>query len=113
MILKPLFARVLLERQKADKVGSIFVPAEAAKRHATLRCRVLACGPEADSSIQPDMEVIIGLHTGTWINADGRPIASPDTAEYFIVQDEDILCVVGESDDGRAAAAPRRVARAG
>lgn len=100
--LRPLFARVLLQRQKAEKIGSILLPSDAAKKHATLRCEVLAVGPTADESIRVGDQVIIGVHTGTWINANGRPVADAQTAEYFICQDEDILAVVEDASDGRA-----------
>lgn len=96
MSIRPLFDLVLLERPKAERIGSIIVPRDAQKRHATLRCKVLAKGPNADASIPVDAQVLIGIHTGTWVNADGRPVADHTTAEYFICQDKDILAVVDE-----------------
>lgn len=92
--LKPLFDRVLLEREKAEKVGSILMPDEAQKRHATLRCRVVAVGPTADDSIQVGRTVLIGQHSGAWLNASGKPNTTTTDGDYFIVTDVDILCEV-------------------
>ena len=94
--LKPLFARVLLEREKAIKVGNILLPDSAAKRHASLKCRVLAKGPNADESIRIGSMVIIGMHAGAWLNAEGKSVAQPEDAELYIVVDEDIICEVLE-----------------
>ncbi len=114
-MIKPLFDLVLLERAKAEKIGSIIVPRDMQKRHATLRCRVVAKGPNADESVPIGAWVLIGIHTGTWINADGRPVADQSTAEFFICQDRDVLAVVGEEEvddrrDAGLAAAVERVA---
>lgn len=92
--IQPLFARVLLEREKKEKQGGIIIPEEAQKRHATLRCKVLAIGPACDPSIVPGITVLIGRHAGDWINIDGKPIAGADDAEFFIAQDEDVLAVI-------------------
>lgn len=109
--MKPLFARVLLERPKTEKIGSIHLPAESQKRLALLKCRVVACGPACDENIQPGQQVVIGRHAGDWINADGVPGLPPDdTVEYFIVQDEDILAIAGDTEqehDRRASADDR------
>lgn len=96
MTIKPLFARVLLEREKKIKEGSILIPDEAQKRHATTRCRVVATGPTCDSSIEIGQSVLIGRHSGDWINADGKPIASSEDREFYIAMDEDILAVVDD-----------------
>ena len=94
--LKPLFARVLLEREKATKVGSILIPDSAAKRHASLKCRVIAKGPSADESVRIGSLVIIGMHAGAWLNAEGKAVSQPEDAEFYIVMDEDIICEVVE-----------------
>jgi len=99
MTIKPLFDLVLLERPRAERIGSILIPRDAQKRHATLRCRVVEKGPTASESIPIGASVIIGIHTGTWINADGRPVADMSTAEYFICQDTDILAVVEDEHE--------------
>lgn len=94
MKLEPLFARVLLEREKPEKLGSIYVPEEVQKRNATTRCRVLAKGPAADKSIEIGSIVIIGQHAGAWINARGMAVPNPNDAEFYIAQDEDVLAKV-------------------
>lgn len=97
MKLKPLFARVILRREKFEKFGSIIIPQDQQKRYATTRCTVLAKGPDADESIEIGSTVLIGQHAGAWINADGNPASDADGEQYFIVQDEDILCAEEES----------------
>ena len=92
-MIKPLFARVLLRREKEEKIGSIILPDDAQKRYASLRCKVLAVGPAADPSIAVGTTVLIGQHAGAWINLKGTP-GLPDGEERYIVQDEDILCEV-------------------
>lgn len=94
MRLEPLFARVLLEREAPAKVGSVYVPEEWAKRNASTRCKVIAKGPTADKSIKIGSTVIIGMHAGAWINAQGRAVPDPKEAEYYLVSDEDLLCEV-------------------
>lgn len=94
--MKPLFARVLLERPKLEKKGSIIIPEAAQTRHATLKCKVLAKGPTADESIKVGSYVIIGQHSGAWISAEGAPVPMLEDSDYFIVNDEDILCEVSE-----------------
>lgn len=96
MKLKPLFDRVLLEREKAVKVGSIIIPDSAHKRHATLKCKVLSKGPAADDSIRVGSWVIIGLHAGAWLNAEGNAVPKPEDAEVYVVVDGDIICEVDE-----------------
>lgn len=96
MKLKPLFARVLLKREKFEKAGSILIPMDQQKRYASTRCEVLAKGPEAHEQIKIGSTVLIGQHAGAWINAEGKP-ASEGEDEFYIAQDEDILCEV--SDD--------------
>jgi len=94
MKLKPHFARVLLYREKAEKVGSIMLPPSAQKRHASLKCKVLAKGPAADESIKIGSWVIVGKHAGAWIRADGMAANTDDEAEFYVVNDEDIIAEV-------------------
>ena len=96
MQLKPLFARVLLERPKKQKQGSIIIPEMAQSRHASLKCKVLDKGPTADPSINIGSYVLIGRHAGDWLSAEGNPVPNMDQAEFYICQDEDILCEVTE-----------------
>lgn len=95
--LKPFGARVLLERRAANQVGSILLPDSAAKRHASLKCRVLETGPACDGTIKPGMDVLIGAHCGTWLDASGTPLSPEQGAKegsLYIVMDEDILAEV-------------------
>lgn len=93
---KPLFARVLLERQKAQKIGSIHLPSSASKRHAKATGKVIAVGPTADESIKPGMTVLFGRHAGDWLDTH-YGLSEEEEASFYICQDEDILGVV---DDG-------------
>lgn len=94
--MKPLFSRVLLKREKPGKIGSIHLPAEAQARHAATKCRVMAKGPNAADQIRIGSWVLIGKFAGDWIDSDGKPV--PD-GEYFICQDEDILCELEDEDE--------------
>lgn len=92
-MLIPLFARVLLQRDKQEKSGSIYIPPSAQKRMARMACTVLAVGPGCDDSIQEGMRVLLGRFSGDWINEEGEP-GEPDVSEFYICQDEDILCEI-------------------
>lgn len=97
MRLKPLFARVLLQREKNEKTaGGIILPGDSAKKYSSTKCRVLEKGPNADESIEVGREYLIGTYAGTWINADGKPVTDPDEVEFYLVQDEDLLCEVAD-----------------
>lgn len=96
MEIKPLFARVLLKRARAEKIGSIILPNDVRKRHASLKCRVVAKGPGADDSIRVGSDILIGQYAGAWLSADGSPVPDEksDEAEFYIVNDEDIIAEV-------------------
>ena len=96
--MKPLFSRVLLKREKADKIGSIYVPDESKDRQSTTKCLVVDKGPNAADQITVGSWVLIGKYAGDWIDSDGKAV--PD-GEYFIVQDEDILCELESEDERR------------
>jgi co-chaperonin GroES (HSP10) len=95
--MQPLFRRVLLERPTLEKKGAIFIPDSAKMRHATLRCKVIAIGPDVNdpeftkTKISVGDEVIIGKHAGAWLDETGNPVDNPETAKFYIIQDEDIL----------------------
>lgn len=101
MKLVPLFGRVLLERKRVEKIGNILIPDMAKERHASLKCRVLALGEHADGVVVGDI-VLIGRNAGTWLDKDGNVVPKePEEGEtaYYIVQDEDILCLVKDEQD--------------
>lgn len=84
-MLKPLFARVVIEREVL-KSGSIIIPDEAAQRNAPAKGVVVAVGPECDESVQVGETVLFGRYAGDWFK-DGEK-------EVYVCQDEDIIAVV-------------------
>ena len=95
--LQPLFARVLIRREKfASKAPSIIIPDEAAKRNAPSKGVVVAVGPAADEAIRPGMTVIFGQYSGAWVNPDGAAVTREEDAEFFVCMDEDIIAEVKE-----------------
>ena len=95
--LHPLFARVLIRREKfASKQSSIIIPDEAAKRNAPSKGVVVATGPNADKSIKPGMTVLFGQYAGAWINEDGTVVSREQDGEFFVCQDEDVIAEVRE-----------------
>jgi len=97
--LKPLFARVLCKREKAKKHGSILLPPTAEKRLAATVVEVIAKGETADKSIKVGHNYIVGQHAGCWINDMGTPMPDGNTAEYYLCNDEDILCEIVETSN--------------
>jgi co-chaperonin GroES (HSP10) len=97
-MLKPLFARVLLRREKFTKSGSILIPGAAQKRMASTKCTVVATGPTADESIKVGSTVLIGRFAGDWLREDGSVVAADaEDAEFYICADEDLLCEVSDA----------------
>ena len=102
-MLEPLFSRVLLEREVAKKISSIMIPKSAQFKFASLRSRVIAVGPDVNrdncyTTISVGDVVIVGKHAGCWLHEDGTPTEDPDTAKYYLVQDEDILAKVVDEE---------------
>lgn len=97
--MKPLFSRVLLRRDRPAKIGNIHLPPDSQIRHATTKCLVVTKGPNAAEQITVGSWVLIGKFAGDWIDSDGKAV--PD-GEFFIVQDEDILCELESEDERRA-----------
>ena len=105
MRLQPLFGRVLLERNRVEKIRNIILPDSAKERFASLRCRVIALGPTAEG-VKPGEMVLIGRNAGAWLDKDGNPVPQePDEGEtaFYIVQDEDILCTIEDEKEQKAA----------
>lgn len=92
----PLFNRVLLRREKREKIGSILLPDSSQTKHSSTICDVVAVGGQADESIQSGMKVRIGQYAGKWLTEDGDPTEKPEEASYYIVNDDDILTEVRE-----------------
>ena len=92
--LHPLFARVLIRREKLK--SSLIIPESAERRNAPSKGRVVAKGLTADKSIKIGSMVLFGQHAGTWINEDGTAVAKDEDRELFVCQDEDIIAEVKE-----------------
>jgi chaperonin GroES len=87
-MLRPLFARVLVEREKLKTKTGLIIPESAEKRNAPAMGRVISVGPTCDPAVKDlkGRQILFGRHAGDWIQ-DGDK-------EVFILQDEDILAVV-------------------
>ena len=87
MKLRPLFDRVLIQREQLKTTG-IIVPDSAKKRNAPHRGIVTAIGPscEHDPPIKVGDRVMFGMHSGAEIDADG--------IETYIVAGKDLLLVI-------------------
>lgn len=100
--MRPLFARVLLAREKLMKSGGgIIIPEHAQKSHAALEGRVVAVGPTCHSSVKDliGRRVAFGTYAGEWQSKHRLPDLSP-TEDLFICQDEDLLYVVDDDPSG-------------
>ena len=87
MKLKPLFGRVLLERNRVEKIRNIIIPDSAKDRLASLKCKVLALGPTAEG-VEPGQMVLIGRNAGAWLDKGGNPVVEepePGETAYYIV----------------------------
>lgn len=106
---KPKFARVIVEREVNQKVGSIILP--DAKKHAPCTGKIVALGETAGITTSYDDDgndiilktlkigdkVIFGRHSGAWLDASYSSNGQQnDDGKYFICQDQDILAVVEE-----------------
>lgn len=86
----PLFARVLLKRDKVEKIGSIILPDTAHNKYNPEEGIVVAIGHTVDEIIADliGKKVMFAKYSGAWIKIQGD--------EYFMCQDEDLLGVVYE-----------------
>lgn len=106
---RPIFGRVLIERDVLKKVGSILIPEEQQKRQAILKGKIVALGETAgwtrayDESGQEKMVrtihvgdiVSFGRHAGTWLDKSyGVAKENSDDAAFFLCQDDDLLAVI-------------------
>lgn len=99
----PVHARVLVKRQKAEKVGSILLPDEAQKRYAALRCTVVrisnTCELAQLGKLEPGDDVLIGRYSGDWVNMEGKVITPTEEAELFVVSEDDIIGIFRKEED--------------
>ncbi len=86
----PLFARVLLKREKVDKIGSIILPDIASNKYNPEEGILIAIGHTVDESIEQLLgkKVMFAKYSGAWIKIHDD--------EYFMCQDEDLLGVIYE-----------------
>lgn len=83
--LRPLFDRVLLEREEL-KTGSIIIPDAAKERNAPNRGKVIAMGPTCTGAVTIGDRVLFGQHAGANIKVDG--------IQSYVVAEEDIIAVI-------------------
>lgn len=110
---RPIFGRVLIEREILKKVGSIIIPDDQQKRQALCKGKIVALGETAgwtrsyDETGQEKMVrairvgdvVSFGRHAGTWLDQSyGVAENKRDDAPYFLCQDEDLLAVIEQGD---------------
>lgn len=108
---QPKFGRVLIKRDIKEKVGSIIIPTDAAKRNASCDGIIIALGETAGwtDSYDPSGErisiqtlnigdkVIFGRYSGAWLDATyGSRGDMNDDGTLFICQDADILATIKE-----------------
>lgn len=110
---RPLFGRVLIERDVLKKVGSILIPEEQQKRQAILKGKIIALGETAGwtktynesgqekvvRSINVGDVVSFGRHAGTWLDKSyGVAKENSDDAAFFLCEDEDLLAVIEKGE---------------
>lgn len=107
---RPLFGRVLIERQVTKKTrGGILLPDDQQKRHAPSKGKIAALGDTAGwtrtydekgeeslhRTIKIGDEVMFGRHAGAWLDSSYTATDNKeDDAPYFLCQDEDLLAVI-------------------
>lgn len=86
----PLFARVLLKRDRVSKVGSIILPDTATNKYNPEEGILIAVGHTVDDTIREllNRKVMFAKYSGAWIKIQEE--------EYFMCQEEDLLGVVYE-----------------
>lgn len=86
----PLFARVLMKRERKDKVGSIILPETAIGKYSKEEGILVAIGHTADESLRDliGQKMMFAKHSGAWVKIGDD--------QYFMCQDEDLLGVVYE-----------------
>lgn len=88
---KPIFARVLIERE-VKKSSTIIIPDSAAKRNAPSQGVILALGETASDILKEGQKVLFGKHAGAWLDQ----TKENEEGTLFMCQDEDILAIIEE-----------------
>lgn len=86
----PLFARVIIEREKKEKTeGGIIIPDDSQKRHSLPQGTVLKVGPNCDQDIKGlvGKKVMFSQHAGAW---------DADNENVFWLNEEDLWGVINE-----------------
>ena len=91
--LKPLGTRVIMKRDEPKQSGSILIPDQFRKRHAATRGLCVAIGPEVEY-VKEGQEYIWGQHAGAWVTADGYPTTEEHDAQYYALNEEDVIAGV-------------------
>lgn len=86
----PLFDKVIIEREQANKIGNIHIPESASKYMSLNLGRVAAIGPSADKSLEVGSLVLFGKNAGDWQKLPGSE------REIFVCLDVDIWAVIKE-----------------
>lgn len=94
---RPLFGRVLIQRDVEEKRGSIMIPAHLQQRHARNEGIVIAVGPTAEG-VKVGDKVVFGKHSGTWLDKTYSVSVEANTTPFFLCQDEDILLVIDKDE---------------
>lgn len=86
----PLFARVLLKRDKVEKIGSIILPDSATNKYNPEEGILISVGHTCEDNIKEMVgnKVMFAKYSGAWIKIQGE--------EYFMCQEEDLLGVIYE-----------------
>jgi len=86
----PLFARVLLKRDKVEKIGSIIIPTTSANKYNPEEGILIAVGHTVEDAVKDLLgkKVMFAKYSGAWIKIQDE--------EYFMCQEEDLLGVVYE-----------------
>ncbi len=110
---RPLYGRVLIEREVNEKVGSIILPDASQKSMADCKGKILALGEtagwtstwriNAEGSAEDTVvralkvgdTVVFGKNAGSWFDKAFNAVKAEDkNANLYICQDQDILAVV-------------------
>ena len=86
-MLKPLFARVIVEREVL-KSKNLIIPIAAEKKNAPAIGKIIAVGPTVAESVKSLLgkTVIFGMYAGDWFKDGDRDV--------YVLMDEDIIAEV-------------------
>jgi len=93
---RPVFNRVLIEREIQEKIGSILIPESQHRRKSEASGIIVAVGPTVDDSLKDCIgkKVIFGKNAGAWLDEAINAKTKEVEGKYYICADDDILCIV-------------------